>query len=59
MEGRSLRGQNHNLSSMKGKTVNVNVSEFVANLRTWNDAENVGSYVLKGLHDQQDYPLTS
>ena len=44
---------------MKGKTVNVSVSEFVANLRTWNDAENVGSYVLKGLHDQQDYPLTS
>ncbi|KAK8826380.1 hypothetical protein WA538_001518 [Blastocystis sp. DL] len=30
---------------MKGKTVNVNVSEFVANLRTWNDAENVGSII--------------
>ena len=47
MEGKNLIGRNHNLSSMKGRTVNVNVSEFVTNLRTWNDAENVGSYVLR------------
>ena len=32
---------------MEGKTVNVDVSEFVTNLRTWNDAENVGSYDLR------------